>query len=142
MLVCLACYGDRVASLLETTTELRLYRVERGKAVACGQTPAPQGSVLTLVDLLSAAGADVLICGGLSGCAQSALRQSGVHIVPWIGGTADEVARGWASGGVLGLTPMRMPGCGTGECPGRRRGCRHGSMIKALRTRRQKQKSE
>jgi len=83
MLVCLACYGDRVAALLETATELRLYRKEQETVTPCGVTPAPGTGVLALIDLLAAADVDLLICGGLSGCALSALQQSGVAVAPW-----------------------------------------------------------
>lgn len=137
MLVCLACYGDRVAALLETATELRLYRKEQEAATPCGVIPAPETGVLALVDLLAASEVDMLICGGLSGCALAALRQSGVAVAPWVGGTAEEVVRAWTAGGVPGLEALRLPGCGLGNCRGRRLGlgCRHGKAVKVLRAR-------
>ncbi len=114
MLVCLACYADRVATLLETATELRLYRKDGAELVPCGVTPAPQNGVLALIDLLAAAKVDLLICGGVNGCAQAALRQSGVAVAAWIGGVAEDVARVWATRGVQGLDALRLPGCCAG----------------------------
>ncbi len=142
MLVCLACYGDRVAALLETATQLRLFRKEREAATPCGVVPAPETGVLALIDLLAASGVDLLICGGLSGCALAALRQSGVSVAPWVGGTVEEVVRAWTAGGVSGLEALRLPGCGLGNCQGRRLGlgCRHGRAVKALRVRKPNQK--
>jgi len=137
MLVCLACYGDRVAALLETATELRLYRKEQAATTPIGVIPSPETGVLALIDLLAASDVDLLICGGLSGCALSALRQSGVAVAPWVGGTADEVVRALAAGGLPGLEILRLPGCGLGNCQARRRGqgCRRGKAAKVLRVR-------
>lgn len=137
MLACLACYGDRVAALLETATELRLYRKEQASTAPTGVIPVPETGVLALIDLLAASEVDLLICGGLSGCALSALRQSGVAVVPWVGGTAEEVVRAWTAGGAPGLEGLRLPGCGAGNCRARRMGlgCRHGKAVKVLRVR-------
>lgn len=138
MLVCLACYADRVATLLETATELRLYRKDGAELVPCGVTPAPQNGVLALIDLLAAAKVDLLICGGVNGCAQAALRQSGVAVAAWIGGVAEDVARVWATRGVQGLDALRLPGCCAGRCQNRRANCR--SRVRAPRPRRIHQK--
>ncbi|SNS20787.1 hypothetical protein SAMN04488503_3188 [Humidesulfovibrio mexicanus] len=138
MLVCLACYADRVATLLETATELRLYRKDGAELVPCGVTPAPQNGVLALIDLLAAAKVDLLICGGVNGCAQAALRQSGVAVAAWIGGVAEDVARVWATRGVQGLDALRLPGCCAGHCQPRRANCR--GRVRAPRPRRIHQK--
>lgn len=124
MLVCLACYADRVATLLETATELRLYRKDGAEFVPCGVTPAPQGGVLPLIDLLAAAKVDLLVCGGLNGCAQAALRQSGVAVAGWVGGKAEDVLGVYAARGVQGLEALRLPGCCPGRCQARRNTCR------------------
>jgi predicted Fe-Mo cluster-binding NifX family protein len=112
-----------MAALLESATELRFYTVERGVPIPQGVTPAPQNSVLGVADLLASMGVEILICGGLSGCALAALQQSGVSVVGWIGGPVDEVTAAWAAGGAQAITPLRMPGCGLGNCRGPRRGC-------------------
>jgi len=144
MLVCLACYGDRVAALLENATQLRLYRAEHKAPVPCGVFPAPKNGVPAMVDMLAGMGVKVLVCGGLSGCALAALQQSGLPVVPWIGGSAAEVASAWAGGGIAAVNRMRMPGCALGGCGFRPagRGCRHGQARKALHARTQKSKAE
>ncbi len=141
MLICLACYGDRLATLMESATELRFYSVEQRVPMVHGSTPVPPNGVFAMIDMLAGMGVNVLICGGLSGCALAALQQSGVPVVPWIGGTAEEVAAAWAGGGVEAVDQLRMPGCALGGC-GRRRGHNrdHGrdhdrdQLRKALRT--------
>ncbi|MHC1752575.1 NifB/NifX family molybdenum-iron cluster-binding protein [Humidesulfovibrio sp.] len=136
MLVCLACFEERVAALLETATQLRLYRQEPAGLAPCGAAPVPETGVLALADQLAASGVELLICGGLSGCALSALRQSGVAVAPWVGGAADDVASAFGASGLPGLAAYRLPGCGQGNCQGRRLGlgCR-GRALKALRAR-------
>ena len=126
MLICLACYGDRLATLMESATELRFYSVEQHVLVISGSTPVPQSGVFAMMDMLAGMSIHALICGGLSGCALAALRQSGVPVVPWIGGTAEEVAAAWAEGGVEAVDQLRMPGCALGGCGRRQAGHGHG----------------
>jgi len=111
MFVCLACYGDRVASLLETATQLRFYRLDSGVQLRQVDLPGPVHSMGlgALLELLLLEQSGVLICGGLACCARENLHSAGVRVVPWIGGTADEVARAWCSGRIQEFT---MPGCG------------------------------
>ena len=129
MLVCVACYGDRVAALLETATQLRFYSQGRPGPALPGQgspgvmehspvtlPAAVQELGLTgLIGLLEGSGAAVLLCGGLTCCALEALRNSGVHVVPWIGGTPDEVAQAWWSDSIQTLKMPGCVGCGTGQ---------------------------
>lgn len=136
MLICLACYGDRLATLLESATELRLYSVEQHVPVVHGITPVPRDGIFAMIDMLAGMGINVLICGGLSGCALAAMQQSGVSVAPWIGGTAEEVAAAWAAGGIEAVNSFRLPGCALGGCNRRHgtRGRRHGQVRKELRT--------
>jgi predicted Fe-Mo cluster-binding NifX family protein len=123
MLVCLACYGDRVAALLEGATELRFYGAAADRTPCEARPRRPLEAPLAgpgtcaLVARLAEVGAETLICGGLTGCALTALENAGLRVEPWVGGTADEVARAWVAGD---LAAMRLPGC-TG-CGRRRRG--------------------
>jgi len=115
MLVCLACYEDRVAALLENATELRFFRAADGQplraelhSAAPLPPPGQDNGLADLIRLLKASGAGVLLCGGLTCCAQQTLLGSGVQVEPWIGGAADEVALAWLSGRIQ---TMKMPGC-------------------------------
>jgi predicted Fe-Mo cluster-binding NifX family protein len=145
MLVCVACFDDRVATLLETATELRFYSQSalepvRGQgyaampvAVQCGAVvlPAPvqRLGMTGLIGLLEASGAAVLLCGGLTCCALEALRNSGVHVVPWIGGSPGEVAQAWWSDSIGSMKMPGCVGCGQGQ-RWRRRGGRHNQKEK------------
>lgn len=144
MLICLACYGDRLATLMESATELRFYSIEQHVPVLRSCAPVPRNGVLTMVDMLAAQKINVLICGGLSGCALAALQQSGVPVVSWLGGTAEEVAAAWAAGGAEAVNRLRLPGCALRRCgvrhPGM--GCRRIRRQRAPRIRTQNNKTE
>lgn len=139
MLICLACYGDRLATLLESATELRFYALPLAtdcaelstrtaahpaakvhQAIPLHNTVRDSG-LDALLELLEAEEAGVLLCGGLTCCTLETLRQSGVRVVPWIGGTASEVAEAWWTDT---LHTMRMPGCAGCAKRRRQRGCR------------------
>ncbi|MDY0304803.1 MAG: NifB/NifX family molybdenum-iron cluster-binding protein [Desulfovibrio aminophilus] len=125
MVICLACYEDRLASLLDTATELRLFRLDNGGAEERGRMVLPPGGCHALPQLLERAGAGVLLCGAVTGRLLHCLRAAGVDVRPWLRGGLDEVLAAWAAGS---LDELRMPGCGpaSGGCPppGRRVCCR------------------
>jgi predicted Fe-Mo cluster-binding NifX family protein len=135
MLVCLACYGDRVAALLENATELRFYGAGAAgspdqRPVVRVRLPAPvlEGGLGALLAALESAGAGALVCGGVTGCALEALARAGLTVVPWVGGVADEVAQAWAAGRIA---TMKLPGCA--GCGRRRRGRRPPGLPKERR---------
>ncbi len=117
--MCLACYGDRVAVLLETATRLRFYA--EGETTPRRQLDLPGPAQLVgLAPLLVALRLEdgcVLLCGGMACCSQRALSMAGVRVESWIGGAADEVAAAWWNGSV---ERCRLPGCRRGW----RRRCR------------------
>lgn len=113
MPICLACYGPRVAALLESATELRLSHgpPERHRPEEVLPLPAPVGELglPRLLEFLRAKEAGLLLCGGLTCCEREFLAGRGLTVEPWVGGTAEEVARAWWSGRI---DAQRMPGCG------------------------------
>ena len=120
MLLCLACFEDRLASLLDTATDLRLFEVDGGQAQAQGVLPPPL-SALSLPADLSRAGVRVLCCGAVTGRLLHALRAAGLDVRPWLRGGPQEVLAAWQAGE---LDRFRMPGCGPGACGGKpRRAC-------------------
>lgn len=135
MLLCLACYGDRLASLAENAECFRLYRVDGGVPVQEGSISPPGRGPAALSAALASCGVEELICGGMTGCTRRFLTEAGVTVRPWIKGTLDEVLAAWTGGG---LEALSMPGCGGPRCvpglggdgPGQRvggRGCGQGA---------------
>lgn len=113
MLLCLACYGDRLAALAENADCFRLYRVDGGVTSEEGSINPPEREPAALTATLTSCGVEELICGGMTGCTRRFLTQAGITVHPWVKGALDDVLRAWTSGT---LPSLSMPGCGGPRC--------------------------
>lgn len=80
------------------TEQFKVYDVEGGKIVKSeiiGTNGSGHGA---LAGVLSALKADVLICGGIGGGAQTALAESGIKLYGGVDGNADEAVNAFISG--------------------------------------------
>ena len=84
--VCLACHGERLASLLETASAFRCYRFETEAIVEEGGFPMPDGGLGALAERLAGYGVVLLVCGGATCCCLKHFAQKGVAVAPWIAG--------------------------------------------------------
>lgn len=109
MIVCLACYGPRLAALLENATELRFSQdgASDDKALRLKSSVIELG-LPHLVETLRAASADLLICGGITSQESEFITAGGIRVEAWVAGTAEEVFHAWRGGW---LATKRMPGC-------------------------------
>ena len=89
--VCLACHGDRLASLLETASAFRVYRFESPDFVEEGVWPMPTEGMIALGNLLARAGVVLLVCGGATCCCVNHIIHRGVAVAPWIAGDVPTV---------------------------------------------------
>ena len=89
--VCLACHGDRLASLLETASAFRLFRFEAQAVVAEGSWDMPDGGLIPLAGFLAGAGVVLLVCGGATCCCLKHFTRHGVAVAPWIVGDVSAV---------------------------------------------------
>jgi predicted Fe-Mo cluster-binding NifX family protein len=113
MNLCLACFEDRLASLLENTTSFRLYRVEDGTATPAGGFDIAQNDTARLVSALTSYKVDSLVCGGVTGCTRRMLLQAGLDVRPWVRGTIEDVLSAVLDDS---LEHLAMPGCGGRRC--------------------------
>jgi predicted Fe-Mo cluster-binding NifX family protein len=113
MLLCLACYGDRLASLAEKADQFRLYRVREGRPEPEGGIFPPERDAAGLATVLASCGVDEFVCGGITGCCRRQLESAGVAVRPWVRGGVDEVLAAWRDGD---LESLSMPGCGGPRC--------------------------
>jgi len=119
--VCLACFEDRLATLLETAAELRCVRMTGGVPAERTVLPVPDGGPAPLIDVLSRHGVSLLVCGGIRPCWRSAVEMAGIAVLPWLSGSEADVL----SALVRGRTDtLAMPGCR--PLPGRGGGPRRG----------------
>lgn len=106
--LCLACHEGRLATLLETATELRFYSVEREQAVLREICACSGASVSQLAEMIAGRNAPALICGALTGCCRMTLERRGITVLPWIAGSVEQVLQAQAQDR---LDTLVMPGC-------------------------------
>ncbi|GAB7079991.1 NifB/NifX family molybdenum-iron cluster-binding protein [Megalodesulfovibrio paquesii] len=107
MRVCLATYGERLASLLETASELQFYESRAGELDSRGFVPMPKGGPIALAETLHSAGIRTLVCGAVSEHYAEHLHRAGIRLSPWIAGDVNRVLDHWLAGR---LERLSMPG--------------------------------
>lgn len=109
------------------TRQFKVYDAEEGKITSSQIVDAGGSGHGALAGVLSALGADVLICGGIGGGAQAALEAAGIRLYGGVSGGADEAAAALLSG-ALRYDPQagcshhgehgHGEGCGSHGCGG------------------------
>lgn len=80
------------------TEQFKLYDVEDGKIVKTEVVSTNGSGHGALAGVLSAAKADVLICGGIGGGAQRALAESGIELYGGVSGDANQAVNAFVAG--------------------------------------------
>ncbi len=80
------------------TEWFKLYTVEDGKIIAQQVLPTMGSGHGALAGFLQTIGAEVLICGGIGGGAQTALAQAGIKLYGGVQGSADEAVQAMLAG--------------------------------------------
>lgn len=80
------------------TEQFKLYTVENGEIVHEEVVDTNGSGHGALAGFLQNAGADTLICGGIGGGAQVALRDAGIQLYGGVSGNADDAVRALLSG--------------------------------------------
>ena len=104
--------------------QFKVFDVENGaivKSVVIGTNGSGHGALATL---LSGQGVDVLICGGIGGGAQTALKEAGIELFGGVSGSADDAVAAYLAG-TLAYNPdvqcnhhghEHQGNCGSGGC--------------------------
>ncbi len=80
------------------TESFKLYDVEDGKVVKSEVVGTNGQGHGALAGFLKNAGADTLICGGIGGGAQNALKEAGISLYGGVSGSADEAVASFVAG--------------------------------------------
>lgn len=149
MIVCLACYQNRLASVFENASEFRLFRVDdENNIYPAGHVSLPSKDPTDRTSAILACGVNLLLCGGVCGGVRKALESTGMELRPWLRGGVDEVLQALQRNE---LDRMAMPGCrrwrngpgngngqgsdqgnGQGQCQGNGRGSMGGAWCRQL----------
>ncbi|NOZ63143.1 MAG: hypothetical protein GXO74_15940 [Calditrichaeota bacterium] len=123
MNICLAAYGNRIASLLETSDRLILLHSPDFDKSNMKTIPLYSGAYNDILKILQENGVNTLICGAITACVHDLLQAQNIKIIPWITGNVAEIIDALSQNRML--TPdFNMPG------RGKRSRFRHGSMRK------------
>lgn len=111
------------------TEQFKLYDVENGKIVNSQVVDTNGQGHGALSGFLVQANVDVLICGGIGGGAQTALREAGIQFFGGVSGQADEAVRAYLASD-LGYDPdvhcdhhEQEHSCGEHACQEDKHGC-------------------
>ena len=80
------------------TSQFKVYDVEGGKIIACEVVDTNGSGHGALAGVLTSLKADVLICGGIGGGAQMALRDAGIELFGGVSGNADQAVEEYIAG--------------------------------------------
>lgn len=80
------------------TEQFKIYDVQDGKIIASEVVDTNGSGHGALAGLLAAMKVDALICGGIGGGAQVALKEAGIQLYGGVTGNADEAAQALAAG--------------------------------------------
>ncbi len=105
--ICIAGYQNRVATLLETATELRLYSLEGSRVVQSGMTAMPIAGACILPTYLKSMGVEIVICGGLGKTVQDGFEAMGIRVISWVKGPIEAVLEAYLEDA---MDTMTMPG--------------------------------
>ncbi len=80
------------------TAQFKIYDVQNGRVVASEIIDTNGSGHGALTALLSGLQIDALICGGIGGCARTALAASGIRLFGGVSGDADEAVEALIAG--------------------------------------------
>ena len=87
-----------IAPAFAQAASFRLYNIEGEKIVSDLTIPAFGTGGQAMLELLRAAKADVLICGGITRQERQLTAAAGIMVCPGFGGSADDAALAFAAG--------------------------------------------
>ena len=121
MKVAFPVWNERISPLFDTAATLRVVDVEAGRETQRQDFSMPRDLPAAKVNLLRGLGVEVLLCGAVSGFLGRMITASGIELVPWIAGDAEEVLQRFIAG-TLPDPRFTLPGCAPGGRRMRRRG--------------------
>lgn len=90
--------GGEIFQHFGHTSQFKVYDVEDGRVVATEVIDTNGTGHGALAGLLSLIHAEVLICGGIGGCARTSLNEAGIRLYGGVSGDADDAVAALLAG--------------------------------------------
>ena len=129
MKIAIAVHDNMVSSVFDFAGQILVAETASQDINASRRIDLPVDNDSGRVSRLVEAGVNVLICGAISRCLASMIMASGIEIVPFVSGNAEQVLQAYLNGR-LGEVEFLQPGCGRGARRGFRGGCGRGQAGK------------
>lgn len=105
------------------TAQFKLYDIENGEITSTEVVDTGGSGHGALAGILSAMKADVLICGGIGGGAQTVLAEAGIKLYGGVSGSADEAVNKLLTGNLVFDPDVHCDHHGEGHHHGNGHGC-------------------
>ena len=125
MKIAIPIYNDSISNVFDFAHRLLLVDIENGKEANRSEVALESQLLPQRTGQLKDLGIDVLICGAISRSLANMVITSGIHVLPYVTGSIDDVLQAYLTG-QLAKPEFSMPGCWPGARRGfgrRRRGC-------------------
>lgn len=123
MKVAMTVWGNRISPVFDSAQTILLAEIEQGKVVDEKREFLPRLVASGLARMVTEKGIEALICGAISERPAQIIQQSGIHLLSFVGGNADDFLSTYASGG--SIDSFMMPGCDD-----QRQCCKNGVVAK------------
>ena len=111
MNIAISIWEGKVSPVFDTASRLLVLRMEKHEERSRFETYLDEHNVTRKCARVQGLGVQVLICGAISLHFRQVLGASGVRVIPWISGPAEEVIDAFKTD-KLHDSKYRMPGCG------------------------------
>ena len=108
--VAFANWGNRIAPVFDTASEIHIIETETGRVVRTTQETLAEDLPARKILRLAEMGVSTVVCGAISRPTYGLATAYRIHIVPFVAGDLDEVIQAWLTGN-LGRDRFAMPGC-------------------------------
>ena len=109
MKVAMTIWGNRISPVFDSAQTIVLAEIEQGTVVSEKREFLPRLVASRLARMVTETGIDTLVCGAISEHPARIIQQSGIELLSFVGGNADQFLAAYAAGEPL--DSFMMPGC-------------------------------
>ncbi len=111
MKIAMTVWEGKISPVFDSAQSLLIAEIENGEVKNKRYEHFNSDIIFRLEDVLKNLGVDVLICGAISEVPSKIIEDSGINIIPFIGGNVEEIFDSYING-IRIIPEFLMPGCG------------------------------